>query len=73
MEKLKQYKYIIVIALIILGGLFYWYSYRPAQIRKLCANGGIIGTSGLSKAIIEATKVTETEYTRCLRKHGLNN
>jgi len=38
MEKLKQYKYIILITLMILGLTFYWYSYRPYHITKLCIN-----------------------------------
>lgn len=38
MEKLKQYRYIILIALAILGLAFYWYEWRPIQIRKSCFN-----------------------------------
>lgn len=34
MEKLKQYKYIIILTLVILGFAFYWYLYRPEQIKK---------------------------------------
>jgi len=29
MQKLKEYKYIILIGIVILGGAFYWYEYRP--------------------------------------------
>ncbi len=35
MEKLKQYKYIILVALIILGASFYWFHYRPGHIEKI--------------------------------------
>lgn len=36
MEKLKEYKYIIIIMLLILGLGFYWYELRPGQIKKEC-------------------------------------
>lgn len=36
MEKLKQYKYIIILVLLVLAGAFYWYSYRPVKIIKDC-------------------------------------
>ena len=38
MDKLKRYKYIILISLVILGLTFYWYSYRPYHTIKLCIN-----------------------------------
>jgi hypothetical protein len=59
MEKLKQYKYIIILVLVILGLAFYWFQLRPALTRKECASNPFkyIGTSG---------------YERCLRQHGLN-
>lgn len=65
MEKLKQYKYIIIIILIILGFIFYWYSYRPAKIRKLCASD----TS--HRSLAEIRIVSESMYVRCLRENGL--
>ncbi len=37
MEKLKQYWLIILMVLIVIGGLFYWYEWRPSQIRKDCS------------------------------------
>lgn len=36
MEKIKEYKYIILILLAVLGLAFYWYEYRPSQIKKEC-------------------------------------
>ena len=36
MEKIKQYKYIILIALLILGFAFYWFEWRPRQIKNEC-------------------------------------
>lgn len=37
MEKLKQYKYIILITLVILGFAFYWFQLRPMIIKKNCS------------------------------------
>ena len=41
MEKTKQYKYVILIVILILGLAFYWFELQPAQIRKECAREGI--------------------------------
>jgi len=65
---------IITITLIILGGLFYWFQYRPSEIRKKCASvaqeeskpsGGfdIITNTRLEKA--------NKAYSDCLAKEGL--
>jgi len=37
MEKLKQYKYIILIVLIVLGLDFYWHQVRPTWIMHECS------------------------------------
>ena len=68
MAKLKQNWLIILIVLIIAGGLFYWFQWRPAEARKEC-----------NKQAIEKAKVaTENQqtyydvtYQTCLRKRGL--
>ncbi len=36
MEKIKQYKYIILLVLVILGLSFYWFQLRPSKIRIDC-------------------------------------
>jgi len=63
MEKIKQYKYIILIVLIILAGAFYWFQLRPTMIRKECSKlltgFGSIGLSG------------ERNYNNCLLQNGL--
>ncbi len=52
--KLKIISILIVVA--ILGGVFYWFQWRPSQIREECSKGdGII----------------EVLYKQCLREHGL--
>jgi hypothetical protein len=37
MEKIKQYKYIIMLALVIFIGVFYWYELRPAIVKHNCS------------------------------------
>lgn len=39
MKKIKEYKGIIIIVLVLILGVFYWYSYRPEQIRIECSKG----------------------------------
>jgi len=55
MEKLKQYWLIIVIVLVVFGGLFYWFQWRPSQIRKECSKFTLM----------------EKIYESCLRERGL--
>ena len=59
-----QYIMLVVIALLIAGGLFFWYEYRPSLIRAKCS--------------VEAEKradkdeyVYEIVYRHCLRTHGI--
>lgn len=81
MEKIKEYKYIILIILVILGFIFYWFQLRPLQIRKGCIknypdafrvptnddNGRL---SSIGNWIGDTDK---TGYQKCLRENGLNN
>jgi hypothetical protein len=70
---------LIVILIVIGGGLFYWYEYRPAKIRRECSET-------VNEAIKEAYKkdikenirvgggierVHEFIFKQCLREHGL--
>lgn len=36
MKKLKEYKGIIIIALVLILGTFYWFGFRPYLIKKSC-------------------------------------
>lgn len=69
MEKLKQYKYIILILLIILGFSFYWYSYRPYNITKLC----------IISAVVKANEIKGDQtgaryyFWKCQKQHGLTD
>lgn len=60
MEKLKQYWIIILIMLIVIGGFFYWFGWRPAQIRKGCFSIAIISSANL-----------ESNFKWCLVNNGL--
>ena len=63
MQKLKEYKYIILIALLVLGFAFYWYSWRPSQIIKKCTNSkNLMGYSIMTPELL---------YKNCLRVNGL--
>lgn len=42
---------------------FYWYEWRPSQIRKECAEPEYSGFGG--------TEYAELRYERCLNQHGL--
>jgi len=61
MEKIKEYKGIIILILVVLGGAFYWYEWRPTQIRKICFNAVLSASAG----------TTEQLYNNCLGIHGL--
>ena len=64
LEVFKRPLIILIFALLIAGGLFFWYEYRPSMIRAGCS--------------VEAEKradkdeyVYEIIYRHCLRAHGL--
>ncbi len=75
MEKLKQYKYIILIGIVVLGAMFYWYSLRPSIIKKDCFNKAyeysqIRGNDGYSSGKFDKDKY-DIAYKMCLQKKGL--
>jgi len=73
MEKLKEYKYIIIICLIIIGGVFYWFQFRPSQIKKDCAKWSK-GESydHMGGGQFELNDDTyDIKYKQCLREKGL--
>lgn len=55
----KQHWILIVIGLLLIGGVFYWYQYRPSEIRKRCSADLKTGTA------------YDKIYNDCLRKNGL--
>jgi len=64
-----------VFVLVIIGGVFYWYEWRPGQIRKECQRN--IENIGHRDALEEQVKIKlgggeEIDlYQNCLREHGL--
>ena len=48
----------ILAGLVIIAGAFYWYEYRPTQIRKEC-----------NKPL--SSQLSEKFYQSCLRSHGI--
>lgn len=84
MEKIKQYKFAILIILIILGFLFYWYEWRPRQIKNKCNDEAKTQAQELYNQehssnlwIIERERGTysasqyENFYQECIRRKGL--
>jgi hypothetical protein len=37
MDKLKQYKWLVLFGFVIIAGVFYWYQIRPAIIKHNCS------------------------------------
>jgi len=81
----KQYIGLIVLAVIVLGGTFYWYEYRPSQIKKECFTTAQEKAKKLLKTKAELSSEYKEEverdlylkddldfyYKNCLRKKGL--
>lgn len=60
LEQIKNQKILLLILVILLGFVFYWYEYRPSEIRKDCS----VSENGY--------RVTKTElYQQCLSSRGL--
>ncbi len=60
-EKLEKNKIILVIILVGIG-LFYWFQWRPAEIRKSCAE---------EYKAISIQNYYWDFYEQCLKQHGL--
>jgi len=78
MEKIKQYKYIILISLIILGLAFYWYEWKPMQTKKDCADWAIETIDkNIGPGYVPVAERPDRNpdfniyYERCLREKGL--
>lgn len=70
MDKIKEYKYIILIILLILGFAFYWFELRPTQIRKECFES----TRGNPLLEYEGKEeLQKSYYLDCLMGKGLKN
>ncbi len=69
---------LVVLVLLILGFGFYWFEWRPSQIRKKCYEtvGGSFKTDGTFKEFVAKQQFLisddfERSYQNCLRRNGL--
>jgi uncharacterized membrane protein YhaH (DUF805 family) len=71
---------LLIIIIAIIGGAFYWYSYRPAQIIKMCQKeqcnipvvcSGVFADLGGSCTEKCSVSEKEIKYNDCLRENGL--
>ncbi len=54
---------LLAILIIVISGAFYWFQFRPSQIRKKCYD---------IAAAISGFNTLEINYQNCLRDNGLN-
>lgn len=73
MGKIKEYKGIIIIVLILTLGAFYWFQIRPAQARKDCVKKypSAFGNVGFD-SVGRLQYLDKAGYERCLRENGLD-
>ncbi len=86
MEKIKEFKYVIILILAILVCIFYWFQLRPSNIRKECkkyvSESRLDLTSDIEKEELgnDMIKINKAEqekadfwYKDCLNSKGLIN
>lgn len=61
---------LIILSFIILSW-FYWFQWRPAQIRTECYKSTITRFEGADIRIPSITRAYDTFYNFCLHKYGL--
>ncbi len=68
MEKIKEYKGIIIIVLIVILGAFYWFQLRPTNIKKSCSQQITIipADVGVTK---EQAEQNANEFEQCKLKY----
>lgn len=72
MKKFIKENWFKVAVLLVMVSLFYWYEWRPSEIKKNCHE---TATIPLGKRSLESFAITqglyEEFYQKCLRKNGL--
>ncbi|MDD2646476.1 MAG: hypothetical protein PHV78_01700 [Patescibacteria group bacterium] len=69
---MKKYFLIFVTLILILGFAFYWYEYKPRQIRSVClAEAEFNQTAILKIDDMEALRFIDAYYKTCLHRFGL--
>lgn len=72
MGKIKEYKGIIILILVVLAGAFYWFSYLPSKTRERCFAEGEFNQSNMS--IVndkERLSAIDSYYKACLHRFGI--
>jgi len=73
-EKIKKYWWILII-IVVAGTAFYWFQWRPAEIRKECAafSQGKENKFNLEQFLSKygSQEARDNLYKNCLREHGL--
>jgi len=72
MEKIKQYKYIILIVFAFLSFVFYWYEWRPLKIKEKCsAEARFDKRATLEPDDNKRQEFINNYYADCLMRFGL--
>lgn len=61
---------IVLIVILLFGGLFYWFQWRPNEIRKNCEWAVFSKESAEYEG--ENAVIQNNQYRQCLVKNGLN-
>ncbi len=72
-EKIKKY-WLVIFIVIIIGGAFYWFQWRPSEIRKECYSNSLdrfVGGTNIDGSPSLRMNSNSTFYMNCLRGHGL--
>ena len=75
MKKFIKENWFKIIILLVIVGLFYWYEWRPSQIKKECfEKASDFSTEAIGKqggSVDSFDKTYDFIYKNCLRKEGL--
>ena len=71
MEKIRAYKGIIIIGIVIFGLAFYWYEYRPTKLKERCSAEARFDTRADSLIGDEYQNFINNYYEDCLMRFGL--
>jgi len=67
--KVKTIKALLFIFIILVGcGLFYWYEWRPSEVKKAC---NLEALKSANEASSEKKRVYDFSYDICLKKNGI--
>jgi hypothetical protein len=60
-QKLKEYGWMFLIVLVVLGVAFYWYEWRPSEIRKECVS---VATQCAKRVMKDKSELAPESYTK---------